>query len=127
MTELNRRKHDLTGKLKRVVEKEDKVNALREFSNYHVFRVFMTFVADFIPRDGIVDDLDRRVGSIGDQTASFEKTIRTLKGEHQGCYSVAHFVSGAGLTPIVKVTLLQFRMCRRRKWCQMFRRALALR
>ncbi|KAJ3032709.1 Mitochondrial fission protein, partial [Rhizophlyctis rosea] len=56
MTELTRRKHDLTSKLKRVVDREDKVNSL-------------------------LDDLDRRVGSIGDQTASFERTIRKLKGD----------------------------------------------
>ncbi|KND04708.1 uncharacterized protein SPPG_00417 [Spizellomyces punctatus DAOM BR117] len=55
LTELGRRKHELSGKLKRVVEKEDKVNQM-------------------------LDDLDARISSIGDETMSFERTIRTLKG-----------------------------------------------
>ncbi|KAJ3299453.1 Mitochondrial fission protein [Borealophlyctis nickersoniae] len=63
LTELTRRKHDMTAKLKRVVEREEKVNSLLE-------------------------DLDRRVGSIGDQTASFERTIRTLKGDSKAISDV---------------------------------------
>ncbi|KAJ3181347.1 Mitochondrial fission protein [Gaertneriomyces sp. JEL0708] len=55
LTELDRRKRDLTGRLKRLVDREEKVQVL-------------------------LDDLDSKIGSIGDETITFERTIRTLKG-----------------------------------------------
>ncbi|KAI8816995.1 WD40-repeat-containing domain protein [Fimicolochytrium jonesii] len=55
LTDLGRRKQDLTAKLKRVVAKEEKVNVL-------------------------LDELDSKIGSIGDESQSFERTIRKLKG-----------------------------------------------
>ncbi|KAJ3162907.1 Mitochondrial fission protein [Geranomyces variabilis] len=61
LTDLSRRKLDLTGKLKRVVAKEEKVNVLLE-------------------------KLDAKIGSIGDESQSFERTIRTLKG-HSASYA----------------------------------------
>ncbi|TPX55307.1 hypothetical protein PhCBS80983_g05424 [Powellomyces hirtus] len=55
LTDLGRRKQDLSVKLKRVVNKEDKVN-------------------------GLLEELDDKIGCIGDESQSFERTIRTLKG-----------------------------------------------
>ncbi|KAJ3009881.1 Mitochondrial fission protein, partial [Thoreauomyces humboldtii] len=55
LNELGRRKQDLTTKLKNVVAREEKVNDLLE-------------------------ELDGKIGSIGDESQSFERTVRTLKG-----------------------------------------------
>ncbi|KAI9096136.1 hypothetical protein DFS34DRAFT_155403 [Phlyctochytrium arcticum] len=55
LTDLMRRKHSLRTRLKRTVEKEETVNQ-------------------------VLEELDEKIGSIGDETLTFEHTVRSLKG-----------------------------------------------